>query len=378
GHVPGTELIPGLPGMFNTGAATVKGAWDDAGQLTGTNPWYVLKQKLASGEYTRYWDSESHVPYLYSKTKQEFLTYDDPQSIKEKVDYINAQGFGGAILWDISGDTPEHELGNIVKEVKNTPLPDDSDVPVPPDVGPVVDQTDLKAILVNLQDGQTKVVVNLDATKLQSGYGFTVSTDGNYLFSTEGSSVHDSAVSKLGKEVSLRSNVDATSRLKVGTVIKVTRNYPNKGVLGQLTVTQDMLDGNNPVVSDGSVKSISVSKVNNVPYVFVDFHKGMLHSADGSSYVGKVINDDKKKGNYIFNCDNGKCVASTVTEDGSLTHLKSDERDISIGETVVIERISPNPATVAKIVVTSFDPEPQPEPTNTGGVVIPSGTVIRR
>ena len=80
GHVPGTELIPGLPGMFNTGAATVKGAWDDAGQLTGTNPWYVLKQKLASGEYTRYWDSESHVPYLYSKTKQEFLTYDDPVS----------------------------------------------------------------------------------------------------------------------------------------------------------------------------------------------------------------------------------------------------------------------------------------------------------
>ena len=362
GHVPGTEIIAGLPGMFNTGAASVKGAWDDADQLTGTNPWYVLKQKLNTGEYTRYWDSESHVPYLYSKTKQEFLTYDDPQSIKEKVDYINAQGFGGAILWDISGDTPEHELGNIVKEVKNTPLPDDSDVPVPPDVDPIIDKDDLKGILVSLLNGQTKVIVNLDANKLKSGYGFTASVDGNYLFNSDGSKSVNNTVGRFGKEVSLSSSFDATSRLKVGSVITVTRDYPNKAVLGELTVTQDMLDGNNPVMSDGTVSSISVSKVNNVPYVFVDFDKAILHSADGSSYVAKVINDDKKKGNSIFNCDNGKCAYSTVTEDSSVSHVKSDERDISLGETVVIERISPNPATVAKIVVTSFDPQPQPEP----------------
>lgn len=142
GHVPGTELIPGLPGMFNTGAATVKGAWDDAKDFTGTNPWYVLKQKLNTGEYTRYWDSESHVPYLYSETTQEFLTYDDPQSIREKVDYINEQGFGGAILWDISGDTPEHELGHIVDDIltASTPQPDPDPQPEPqpePDPTPV-------------------------------------------------------------------------------------------------------------------------------------------------------------------------------------------------------------------------------------------------
>ncbi len=357
GHVPGTELIPGLPGMFNTGAASVKGAWDDADQLTGTNPWYVLKQKLSTGEYTRYWDSESHVPYLYSKTKQEFLTYDDPQSIKEKVDYINAQGFGGAILWDISGDTPEHELGNIVKEVKNTPLPDDSDEPE----DPIIDKDDLKAIFVNLLNGQTHVVVNIDSSKYESGYGFTASVDGDYLFNSEGSKSYYAGVSHYGKEVSLSTNFEAKSRLKVGSVITVTRDYPNKAVLGQLTVTQDMLNGENPVIFDGSVKSMSVSKINNVPYVFVDFDKAILHSEDGSSYIAKII-DDKQKGNSIFYCDNGKCKLSTVTEDSTITHVKSDEKDISLGETVVIERISPNPATVAKIVVTSFDPQPQPEP----------------
>lgn len=360
GHVPGTELIPGLPGMFNTGAASVKGAWDDADQLTGTNPWYVLKQKLNSGEYTRYWDSESHVPYLYSKTKQEFLTYDDPQSIKEKVDYINAQGFGGAILWDISGDTPEHELGNIVKEVKNTPLPDDSDVPDDEPV-PVIDKTDLKGIIVSLFDNETRVTINLDAKKFTSGNAYTVAVDGKYLFGTEGSKNYDSYLYQYGKESSLRTG-DVASRLKAGSVITVTREFPNKGVIGQLTVTQDMLDGNNPIMSDGSVKSMSVSKINNVPYVFVDFDKEMLHSADGSSYVGKVINDDKKKGNYIFSCDNGKCYYSSMTEKDAISQVKSDEKDISIGETIVIERVSPNPATVAKMVVTSFEPEPQPQP----------------
>ncbi|MFP2467495.1 glycosyl hydrolase family 18 protein [Pseudescherichia vulneris] len=151
GHVPGTELIPGLPGMFNTGAATVKGAWDDAQDMTGTNPWYVLKDKLNSGEYTRYWDSESHVPYLYSKTKQEFLTYDDPQSIQEKVDYINAQGFGGAILWDISGDTPEHELGHIVDDILTTPMPQPNPDPQPdPDPQPQPDPTPATGVKATL------------------------------------------------------------------------------------------------------------------------------------------------------------------------------------------------------------------------------------
>lgn len=345
--------------MFNTGAATVKGAWDDADQFTGTNPWYVLKQKLASGEYTRYWDPESHVPYLYSKTKQEFLTYDDPQSIDEKVDYILDQGFGGAILWDISGDTPEHELGNIVKEVKNTPLPDDSDVPVP-DEDPVIDKTDLKAILVSVDDGQTRVYMNLDSSKITSGTAYTAYVDGKYLFGTEGTHYYYSNKKSLGKEASFRTG-DVESRLAVGSVISVKREYPNQAVLGQITVTQDMLDGNNPVISDGSVKSMSVSKINNVPYIFVDFDKEKLHSADGSSYVAKIVNDSKR-GNYIFNCDNGKCDYSTETVDGAISHVKSDEKDISIGETIVIQRVSPNPAVVAQMVVTSFEPEPQPEP----------------
>lgn len=123
GNVAPTEVVKGLPGFMVSGTATVKGAWDDAGQFTGTNPWYVLKEKLASGEYKRYWDTESHVPYLYSASKREFLTYDDPQSVQDKVNYIQQQNFGGAIIWDLSGDTPEHELGHIVDDILDNTQP---------------------------------------------------------------------------------------------------------------------------------------------------------------------------------------------------------------------------------------------------------------
>ncbi|WP_072171024.1 glycosyl hydrolase family 18 protein [Trabulsiella odontotermitis] len=122
GNVSGLEVEKGLPGLFVAGTATVHGAWDEVDEFTGTNPFYVLKQKRESVDYVRYWDDQSKVPYLYSASKKEMLTYDDAESIQAKVDYINEQGFGGAIIWDISGDTTDFELGKIVSEIKNVSI----------------------------------------------------------------------------------------------------------------------------------------------------------------------------------------------------------------------------------------------------------------
>ncbi|MBW7985046.1 glycosyl hydrolase family 18 protein [Enterobacillus tribolii] len=124
GDVEPTIIVKGLPGLFAKGSATVHGAWDDTDQYTGTNPYYDLKTKLASGKYVRYWDNESKVPYLYNPATKEFLTYDDPESIQAKVNYLNQQGFGGAIIWDLSGDTSDYELGSIVGTLKGSEMPD--------------------------------------------------------------------------------------------------------------------------------------------------------------------------------------------------------------------------------------------------------------
>jgi chitinase len=160
GDVEPTEIVKGLPGLFAAGSATVHGAWDDEDQFTGTNPFYVLQQKLASGDYTRYWDSESHVPYLYNARTKEFLTYDDEASITDKVNYIKDQGFGGAIIWDISGDSSDHTLGKIVSTLiqKDSDDTDDGD-----DSGDEGDQTNVVSYL-NLNLGASKGLVFDDAS----------------------------------------------------------------------------------------------------------------------------------------------------------------------------------------------------------------------
>ena len=139
GDVEPTELIPGLPGLGAPGTATAKGLWDDAGQYTGSNPWYELKRMEQNPAFTKYWDDEAQVPYLYNSSTKEFFTYDDPRSVQAKVDFIKKNNYGGAIIWDLSGDTKDHELGSIVAQVLDTatyptpePEPTEPTVPTEP------------------------------------------------------------------------------------------------------------------------------------------------------------------------------------------------------------------------------------------------------
>lgn len=117
GEVDPVELREGFPGLGAPGSATVHGAWDDAGQNTGTNPWYLLRQWEQDPAFTRYWDDEAQVPYLYNSTTREFFTYDDTRSVQAKVDAIRDGGYGGAIIWELSGDTRDHELGAVVAQL---------------------------------------------------------------------------------------------------------------------------------------------------------------------------------------------------------------------------------------------------------------------
>ena len=334
GNVEPTEVIAGLPGLFTAGSATVHGTWDDEGQNTGTHPWYVLKDKAASGDYVRYWDSESGVPYLYGPANKELLTYDDPESIQKKVDYINQQGFAGAIVWDISGDTPDHQLGNIVKEIKDTPLSDG----------------DFDALFIDVFDNSRRVNISFDKELLSEGKNYTFAIDGKYFGSINGSSTYYTYRYNYGSKVILRTG-DLAGLLKPGAIVTITRDGAEPKVVNQLTVTQDMIDGNNNVVGNSEIKSMMVKLINNVPNVVIGFASDKLNQPD-VGYVVK-IKDDAKNGNYIFSCDNMKCYYSSKSVKGDVTEVTSEEKDISVGETIVVERVSPEPATLGELVVTA-------------------------
>lgn len=57
----------------------------------------------ANGIYYRY-DNCSQTPYVYNKTSQVMISYDDARSFQAKGDFIKTQGLRGFAMWETGGD----------------------------------------------------------------------------------------------------------------------------------------------------------------------------------------------------------------------------------------------------------------------------------
>ena len=64
---------------------------------------------VENSSYTRYWDDEAKVPWLYSQEKKIFITYDDQEAVGAKCDYINEKDLPGIMFWRYV-DWPENPL----------------------------------------------------------------------------------------------------------------------------------------------------------------------------------------------------------------------------------------------------------------------------
>ena len=253
GDVEPTEIVQGLPGLFAPGTATIHGAWDDDGQFTGTNPWYLLKQKAASGDYTRYWDRESRVPYLYNAATKEFLTYDDPQSVREKVDFINNENYGGAIIWDLSGDTPDHELGKIVKDVKDAQ-----------------EQSEAKDLRLQFFDNVLNIVAVLDEAHQSGENRYVVYNNDKYRMESYAGRVYYASKS-IQPDQHTATLTQAAKELHAGDVLELRKIHKlpvqspaDYTVLKKITVTEEMmknptLDADIKKAKEG-LKSLTVNK----------------------------------------------------------------------------------------------------------------------
>lgn len=62
----------------------------------------LVEKYIDKNGYTKYWDDECKAPYLFNGNT--FISYDDPQSLKCKVEYIKDQELAGIFYWEHDAD----------------------------------------------------------------------------------------------------------------------------------------------------------------------------------------------------------------------------------------------------------------------------------
>ncbi|HEX8955846.1 MAG TPA: glycoside hydrolase family 18 protein [Burkholderiaceae bacterium] len=112
--VPPAKLVLGVPfygyswkqcGPANNGQlqdchGKGRGTWED-----GVLDYSDIEANFAGQKgFVRYWNERALAPYLFNTDTGEFVSYDDPESLGHKIDYIKSHGLGGAMFWEFTGD----------------------------------------------------------------------------------------------------------------------------------------------------------------------------------------------------------------------------------------------------------------------------------
>jgi len=120
--VPAGKILLGVPfyghewgevkdqnhGLFQVGKP-IPGAY---------SPFNAIETTMRGHGFTRYWDEAAKVPYLYNPEKRIFVSYEDPESLKLKCQYVRAQGLGGIMFWEYFGDSQGKLLQTIDTELR--------------------------------------------------------------------------------------------------------------------------------------------------------------------------------------------------------------------------------------------------------------------
>jgi chitinase len=109
--VPRDKLVVGVPfyGRGFTGVpANNDGLYQPFTGTISTDFHTITSDYLAA--YQRFRHPEAEVPWLYDPASGTMLSYDDPESIGRKTDYVIAEGLGGIMFWELSGDDKESSL----------------------------------------------------------------------------------------------------------------------------------------------------------------------------------------------------------------------------------------------------------------------------
>ncbi len=113
GGVPSDKLLVGIPffsraygGVLNVNAGLFQPSSGPPKDWKGQDgDWRQLaRTRIRDHGYERHWEPAARVPWLYDPRSGTWITYDDPQSVRAKVDYVRERGLGGVVIWELFGD----------------------------------------------------------------------------------------------------------------------------------------------------------------------------------------------------------------------------------------------------------------------------------
>ncbi|HHU55532.1 MAG TPA: glycoside hydrolase family 18 protein [Acholeplasmataceae bacterium] len=73
----------------------------------------IVNDYLNKREYKVYLDEDAKAPWIYGNNT--FISYDDPDSIKAKCEYVLKHNLGGVMNWEYNQDTENSDLINAIK-----------------------------------------------------------------------------------------------------------------------------------------------------------------------------------------------------------------------------------------------------------------------
>lgn len=134
GGIPAEKLILGMPiyGRGFVGTAGLGKSFTGVGEGTWEAGIWDYKALPKSGATVEY-DETANAYYSYDSSTQELISYDTPDMITAKVDYLQGLGLGGSMFWEASADRTDDQsligtsfnaLGGLDSTQNNLAYPD--------------------------------------------------------------------------------------------------------------------------------------------------------------------------------------------------------------------------------------------------------------
>jgi chitinase len=108
--VPPSKLVVGVPfyGRGWSGVAPDRNGRYQPGKpiepRMDLNYSHLASDVIGRDGFVRYWDTEAQAPYLWNAERKIFITYEDPDSLGRKTQYIREHGLAGAMFWEYNSD----------------------------------------------------------------------------------------------------------------------------------------------------------------------------------------------------------------------------------------------------------------------------------